>query len=535
MAKIKDISRVDRPREKFLKKGSDALTKSELLAILLGSGIMGKNVKELSEQIIRKFGVKFLSSSVDDLLQIKGIGKAKALQISSAIALVKRYYEEGRGNEIVIKNSNSVLSLTYGLRDKKKEYLVCLYLNARNVLIKKETITIGLLDKSLIHPREIFAPALELRAASIVLVHNHPSGDPLPSEKDIEVIKKIAEAGSLLGINVIDFIITSSEGSYSFSEDLKGKNKSLDYVAEGAQAALFELLETEKTAYETSLEEQAFEANNFPMSNIKKPVLRKEIKDFVNKVHSGDCLDVMKKIPDKSIDMILCDLPYGTTQNKWDSVIPLDKLWEQYERIIKDNGAIVLTAQGLFTAKLILSNEKLFKYKIIWEKSKPTNFLNAKKQPLRKHEDICVFYKTQPTYNPQMRKGEAYNKGVRKNQLTGSYGDFKPVEVKSDGERYPIDVVYFKTAESEGKVYHPTQKPVELGQYLIRTFSNPGEIILDNTCGSGSFLVSAVVEGRDFVGIEKNTDVHLFKDKKIDYVKICNDRVELAKEKLSLK
>ncbi len=120
--------------------------------------------------------------------------------------------------------------------------------------------------------------------------------------------------------------------------------------------------------------------------------------DFENRVIKGDCLEVMKELPDGCIDMILCDLPYGTTQNKWDSVIPLDKLWEQYERIIKENGAIVLTSQGLFTAKLILSNEKLFKYKIVWVKSKPTNFLNAKIQPLRKHEDICVFYKKQPTY-----------------------------------------------------------------------------------------------------------------------------------------
>ena len=220
------------------------------------------------------------------------------------------------------------------------------------------------------------------------------------------------------------------------------------------------------------------------------------------KLIKGDCLEVMDHIPSKSIDMILCDLPYGTTQNKWDSVIPLDKLWKQYERIIKDNGAIVLTAQGVFTAKLTLSNEKLFKYKIVWEKSKSTNFLNAKKQPLRKHEDICVFYKKQPIYNPQMRKGKPYNKGIRKDQLTGSYGDFKPVEVKSNGDRYPIDVVYFKTAESEGAVYHPTQKPIALGQYLIRTFTKQGDVILDNTCGSGSFLVSAVLENRNFIGIE---------------------------------
>ena len=254
-----------------------------------------------------------------------------------------------------------------------------------------------------------------------------------------------------------------------------------------------------------------------------------DINKYINKVIQGDCIEVMKKIPDKSIDMILCDLPYGTTQNKWDSVIPLDDLWAQYNRIIKDNGAIVLTSQGIFTAKLILSNEKNFKYKWVWEKSKATNFLNAKKQPLRKHEDICVFYKKQPVYNPQMTAGEPYNKGVRKNQLTGSYGDFSPVEVKSEGDRYPTDIIYFKTAESEGEVYHSTQKPVELGRYLIRTYTNEGDLILDNTCGSGSFLVAAKMENRNFIGIELNQDEVLYKEKKIDLIDVCNKRLELIK------
>jgi DNA modification methylase len=261
------------------------------------------------------------------------------------------------------------------------------------------------------------------------------------------------------------------------------------------------------------------------------------IKEFVNKVIQGDCLDVMRKIPNKSVDMILCDLPYGTTQNKWDSVIDLDKLWGQYKRIIKDRGAIVLTSQGIFTAKLMLSNEKDFKYKIVWIKSKSTNFLNAKKQPLRKHEDICVFYKKQPTYNPQMTNGEAYDKGIRKDQFTGSYGDFKPKHVKSNGQRYPNDIVsykeqeiddfvYVKTAESEGAVVHPTQKPIELGRYLIRTYSKPGDIILDNACGSGSFLLSAILENRNFIGIEKNEDVLLHKVKEVDYIQICTDRIQ---------
>ena len=262
-----------------------------------------------------------------------------------------------------------------------------------------------------------------------------------------------------------------------------------------------------------------------------------KIKEFENMVIQGDCLNIMQDIPDNSIDMVLCDLPYGTTQNKWDSVIDLDKLWKQYNRIVKPNGAIVLTSQGVFTAKLILSNEKYFKYKIVWIKSKSTNFLNAKKQPLRKHEDICVFYKKQPSYNPQMSNGEAYDKGIRKDQYTGSYGDFKPRHVKSNGKRYPTDIIafeeqeiedyiYVKTAESEGKVYHPTQKPIELGRYLIRTFSNPGDIILDNACGSGSFLLSAILENRKFIGIEKNEDVLLHKVKEVDYIKVCTDRIQ---------
>lgn len=244
----------------------------------------------------------------------------------------------------------------------------------------------------------------------------------------------------------------------------------------------------------------------------------------------GDCLARLADVGDASVDLVLCDLPYGTTQNKWDSVIDLPELWTQYKRVLKANGVVVLTSQGVFTAKLILSNEEWFKYKIVWEKSKPTNFLNAKKQPLRKHEDICVFYGKSPTYNPQMRPGTPYDKGVRKNQLSGSYGDFQPAHVRSDGERYPNDIVYFKTAESEPErtVWHPTQKPVELGRYLIRTFSNEGDVVLDNAFGSGSFLVAAAMEKRRFIGIERNEEVHLFKNERIDYVALAAERLTRA-------
>ena len=306
-----------------------------------------------------------------------------------------------------------------------------------------------------------------------------------------------------------------------------------DFALEAMQVA------EEKIKYGTNSNGQS---NNFVLS-LNEHKQKIKIEDFINKVVQGDCLEVMQSIPDKSVNMILCDLPYGTTQNKWDSVIDLQKLWTEYERIIKDDGAIVLTSQGIFTAKLILSNEKLFKYKITWIKSKSTNFLNAKKQPLRKHEDICIFYKKQPTYNPQMTEGEAYDKGIRKDQYTGSYGDFKPKHVKSNGERYPNDIVfyeeqnlddfvYIKTAEAEGTVYHPTQKPIELGRYLIRTYTNPGDIVLDNACGSGSFLLSAILENRNFIGIEKNEDVLLHKVKPTDYIKVCTDRIgEILKRK----
>jgi site-specific DNA-methyltransferase (adenine-specific)/modification methylase len=253
---------------------------------------------------------------------------------------------------------------------------------------------------------------------------------------------------------------------------------------------------------------------------------------IINSLIEGDCLEHMKRIPDGSIDMVLCDLPYGMTQNKWDCLIPLDELWNEYNRIVKSNGVIVLTSHGVFTAMLIMSQPKLFKYKWVWEKSKPTNFLNAKKQPLRKHEDVCIFYRKQPAYNPQMTQGMPYDKGVRKDQLCGNYGNFEPVHVSSQGERYPTDILYVKTAECEGEVIHPTQKPVELGRYLIRTYTNKGDIVLDNTFGSGSFLAAALLEGRNFIGIEKNEDVELFKKEKIDYIDVAKRRLFLVWENL---
>lgn len=251
-----------------------------------------------------------------------------------------------------------------------------------------------------------------------------------------------------------------------------------------------------------------------------------------NKIRQGDCLHVMGEIPDGSVDMVLCDLPYGTTQNKWDSVIPLADLWDEYKRVLKPRGVVALTSQELFTARLIMSNEEWFRYKLVWIKSKPTNFLNARRQPLRQHEDICVFYQKPPVYRPVMWYAEPYDKGARKAQYTGSYGDFQPVRVKSNGERFPTDTLYCKTAESEngGRVWHPTQKPVALGRYLIRMFTEKNDLVLDNAFGSGSFLVAAAIEERRYIGIEKNEEVHLFKKARIDYIEVARERLRETKE-----
>ena len=255
MTKIKDIPKIDRPREKFLKKGPEALSKSDLLAIFLGNGIKGKNVQKLSQQIIKKFGKDFLNITVDDLQKISGIGQTKALQIVSAISLVKRFYDDDQTDKVSIKNSQDVVSLVYYLRNRKKEHLVCLYLNSRNILLAKENVSVGLLDKTLFHPREIFYPATELNAASIILVHNHPSGNSSPSKKDIEIVENIAQAGIIMGIPVLDFIIVSEKGNYSFSDKLNNQSKNFDYVEDGvAQRSLFELLEIKKPVYEINIQ-----------------------------------------------------------------------------------------------------------------------------------------------------------------------------------------------------------------------------------------------------------------------------------------
>lgn len=218
----------------------------------------------------------------------------------------------------------------------------------------------------------------------------------------------------------------------------------------------------------------------------------------IDYIKQGDCLELMKEIPDKSIDMILCDLPYGTTRNKWDSIIPLDKLWEQYERIIKDNGAIVLFSQPPFNMILGCSNLKLFKYEWIWEKESGTGHLNAKKMPLKNSENILVFYKSLTTYNPQMRKGfKPYT--CLSGKGSTNYGGQVRVITENNGERYPLNIIKFNRDKER---FHPTQKPVALLEYLIKTYTNEGEVVLDNCMGSGSTCVAAVNTNRHYIGFE---------------------------------
>ena len=210
----------------------------------------------------------------------------------------------------------------------------------------------------------------------------------------------------------------------------------------------------------------------------------------------------MKKIPDKKIDMILCDLPYGTTACKWDTIIPFEPLWEQYKRIIKDNGGIVLTASQPFTSALIMSNIEWFKYCWVWEKSRAGNFMLAKKQPMRFHEDVCVFYKKQPTYNPIMEKGEK-NHGTKDTNAKVNILGIESMTIKANTKdmKYPRSVLKFKSTDSTRNL-HPTQKPVELMEYLIATYTNEGDLVLDNCSGSSSTLVACQNMSRKGLGIE---------------------------------
>lgn len=222
----------------------------------------------------------------------------------------------------------------------------------------------------------------------------------------------------------------------------------------------------------------------------------------INVIYNEDCLVGMDRIEDKSIDMILCDLPYGTTQCKWDTIIPFEPLWKQYNRVIKDNGAIVLFGSEPFTSTLICSNLKNFKYNWIWQKNKSTGFLNAKKQPLNDNETISVFYKKQCLYNPQMTIAERiYKRGLAKRNKSDCYGEEKDFIQEDNGLRYPKRIQYFNNNYTQEQI-HPTQKPVSLCEYLIKTYTNEGDVVVDNCIGSGTTAIAAINTKRNYIGFE---------------------------------
>ena len=291
----------------------------------------------------------------------------------------------------------------------------------------------------------------------------------------------------------------------------------------------------------------------------------------IDKIYNEDCLVGMKAIPDKSIDCIICDLPYGVLSRKnksaqWDNIIPFEPLWEQYERVIKNNGAIVLFAQGMFTAQLMMSNPKMWRYNLIWDKiNRSTGFLNANRCPLRIHEDIVVFYKSQPTYNPQFTFGQVNHKrggagngigewykqnksgggiwtddkrrqeegrgydltGKRRDGVSGArngcYGNFAVTETKITNEKYPTSIISVDK-EHDGNYHHPTQKPINLIRWLVRTYTNEGDLVLDNCMGSGTTAVACIKEKRHFIGYEITKE----------YFDIAQERIKQEQSQLTL-
>lgn len=221
-------------------------------------------------------------------------------------------------------------------------------------------------------------------------------------------------------------------------------------------------------------------------------------------IKQGDCLELMRELPDASIDMILCDLPYGVTKNKWDSIISLDELWKQYKRIAKPNTAIALFSDGMFEANLMLSNPKWWRYNLVWDKVLTSGFLNANRMPLRSHEEICIFYQKQPTYNPQKTVGEKnHSKGKPKENANENYGEYGFVDNSDQlgNLKHPKSILTFPKPHPSVAV-HPTQKSLELCEWLIKTYTNPGDVVLDNCMGSGTTCLAAKNTGRHYIGFE---------------------------------
>ncbi len=254
-------------------------------------------------------------------------------------------------------------------------------------------------------------------------------------------------------------------------------------------------------------------------SRVGVSMMREQRKPLLDKILHGDCLDIMSTIPDDSIDMVLTDLPYGVTQNTWDTVIPFDRLWDHYLRVTKLNAAIVLTATQAFAAQLVTSNPKMFRYDLIWKKNKSTGFLNANRMPLRQHESILVFYRHLPVYHPQKTLGHSPVHSFTKHTSDGSnYGDTKlGIQGGGQTDRHPTSIIDIPVVnnDADNKI-HPNQKPVELFEYLIRTFTDEGEVVLDNCIGSGTTAIACLNLGRHFIGVEQDGEFCRLAKERID-------------------
>lgn len=237
--------------------------------------------------------------------------------------------------------------------------------------------------------------------------------------------------------------------------------------------------------------------------------------DFLNKVIQGDCLEIMKQMPDKCVDLVLTDPPYGVTQNEWDTVVDFELLWYELHRIGKENSAFVFTAQQPFTTDLIQSNRANFRYDLIWYKALGTGFLNANKMPMRNHEHILIFYTKLPVYNPIMTAGKMRRKGSNKGNTTTNYGNYKG-QTKTDDTYYPQSVIDITNGDRTTENDHPTQKPVSLFSYLIATYSKENDIVFDPFLGSGTTAVAAKQLGRKYIGIELSQK----------YVDVANERLK---------
>lgn len=248
------------------------------------------------------------------------------------------------------------------------------------------------------------------------------------------------------------------------------------------------------------------------------------LNDLLNNVVKGDCLELMQLIPDCTVDMILCDLPYGTTRNKWDAIIPFKPLWEQYLRVIKYDGAIVLTAAQPFSSALVMSKPDLFRYEWVWEKTIGSGQLNINIQPLRVHESVLVFYRQQPTYNQQFTEGTPYTISRKVNFEGPGYNKQADSVKENEGYRHPKSILRFPNPRI--KDGHPTQKPVELFKYMIKTYTKEGELILDNCIGSGTTAVAAIETDRNFIGMDIDSTYVKMSQKRI------KDAIKLGKREL---